>query len=93
LGFDGKAIYPRPKLLFKKKIGGSISTPVFVDDYLITQGYGQELYVFHVEYETLKFTQVGSINIGCIESTPIVWENKIFIGSRDGYFYCIGEKE
>jgi outer membrane protein assembly factor BamB len=93
LGFDGKTIYPRPKLLFKKKIGGSISTPVFVDDYLITQGYGQELYVFHIEYETLKFIQVGSINIGCIESTPIFWENKIFIGSRDGYFYCIGEKD
>jgi hypothetical protein len=93
LGFDSVTVYPRPKLLFKKKIGGSISTPIFVDEYLITQGYGEKLYVFQVDYETMKFKQVASIYIGCIESTPIVWQNRIFIGSRNGYFYCIGEKK
>ncbi len=29
---------------------------------------------------------------GCIESTPAVWKNHIFVGSRDGFFYKIGEK-
>ena len=26
-----------------------------------------------------------------LESTPAVWKGKIFLGSRDGYFYCFGD--
>lgn len=92
-GFDNKTIYPRPKLLFKKNIGGSISTPIFIDDCLIAQGYGGKMYVIKVNIDSLSFSPVDSISIGCIESTPIVWQNKIFVGSRNGYFYCIGEKK
>jgi outer membrane protein assembly factor BamB len=29
---------------------------------------------------------------GTFESTPIVWNNKIYIASRDGYLYCFGLK-
>jgi len=28
---------------------------------------------------------------GCIESTPAVWNGRLYVGSRDGYFYAIGE--
>jgi hypothetical protein len=27
-----------------------------------------------------------------LESTPAVWKGKIFLGSRDGYFYCFGDE-
>jgi outer membrane protein assembly factor BamB len=27
-----------------------------------------------------------------LESTPAVWKGKIYLGSRDGYFYCFGDK-
>ena len=27
-----------------------------------------------------------------LESTPAVWKGKIYLGSRDGYFYCFGSK-
>ncbi|MDJ0665459.1 MAG: PQQ-binding-like beta-propeller repeat protein [Acidimicrobiia bacterium] len=27
---------------------------------------------------------------GCIESTPAVWEGRLYVGSRDGYFYALG---
>ena len=27
---------------------------------------------------------------GCIESTPAVWGGRLFVGSRDGYFYSLG---
>lgn len=27
---------------------------------------------------------------GCIESTPAIWEGRIFVGSRDGYFRAYG---
>jgi outer membrane protein assembly factor BamB len=29
---------------------------------------------------------------GCIESTPAVWGGRLFVGSRDGYFYALGAK-
>lgn len=92
-GFDGTTKYSRPRLLYKKNIGGSISTPIFIDDCLIAQGYGEKLYVIKINYDSLSFSPVDSITIGSIESTPIVWQGKIFIGSRNGYFYCLGEKK
>jgi outer membrane protein assembly factor BamB len=27
---------------------------------------------------------------GCVESTPIVWDGRIYVGSRDGFLYAIG---
>jgi outer membrane protein assembly factor BamB len=27
---------------------------------------------------------------GCIESTPAVWDGRIYVGSRDGFFYALG---
>ncbi len=27
-----------------------------------------------------------------LESTPIVWDGRVYIGARDGYFYCLGER-
>lgn len=32
-------------------------------------------------------------NGNCIESTPGLWDGKLYIGSRDGYFYKVGDKE
>ena len=28
---------------------------------------------------------------GAIESTPAIWKGRIYVGSRDGYFYCLGD--
>jgi outer membrane protein assembly factor BamB len=28
----------------------------------------------------------------CIESTPLIWKGKIFVGVRDGYIYAFGDK-
>ena len=92
-GFDSTKFFPSPKLLFKKYIGGSISTPIFIDNHLITAGYNEMMYVFDINDTTMVFSLVDSLNIGSIESTPIVWQNRIFIGSRNGYFYCLGEKK
>ncbi|HEX2029024.1 MAG TPA: PQQ-binding-like beta-propeller repeat protein [Nitriliruptorales bacterium] len=27
---------------------------------------------------------------GCVESTPAVWRGRIYVGSRDGFFYALG---
>ena len=29
---------------------------------------------------------------GAFESTPVMWNGKVFIGSRDGSLYCLGDK-
>ncbi len=28
---------------------------------------------------------------GCIESTPAVWRGNVYVGSRDGFFYAVGD--
>ncbi len=112
-GPENKNKYSTPVLIWKKNIGGSISTPILVDDYLITAGYNNIIYIFKINYSSVdiqktegvilrkkdgtkvkvsvtevdKFTEGGSY-----ESTPIVWDGRIYIGSRDGNFYCLGQK-
>jgi outer membrane protein assembly factor BamB len=28
---------------------------------------------------------------GCVESTPAVWDGRVYVGSRDGWFYALGD--
>ncbi len=81
--------YPRPKLVFKQKIGTSISTPIIVGNKLIAANY-YGIYLFEFDAQ-LRFKLIAQRE-GKFESTPIVDDRKIFIASRDGYFYCFGEK-
>jgi outer membrane protein assembly factor BamB len=106
-GFDGVTDYPTPVLVAKKNIGGAISTPIIVDDNIIAAGYGATVQVFKIRYDDPKgveltarngakvrvgIGEVASFKAGAFESTPIVWRGRIYIGSRDGYLYCLGEK-
>ena len=89
LGPDSTSLYYPPKLVFKYKLGPSISTPVFVDDKLIVAGYwGIHLFKYDSENNFVLIDKRG----GTFESTPIVWGGKIYIASRDGYLYCFGLK-
>jgi len=89
LGPDSITVYNTPKLVYRKKIGPSISTPIFVDDKLIVAGYwGIHLFKYD-ENNTFELIEKRK---GSFESTPIVWDNKIYIASRDGYLYCLGLK-
>jgi outer membrane protein assembly factor BamB len=87
LGPDSLTYYPCPKLVFKKYIGPSISTPVFVNDKLIAASY-VGIWLFKVD-RTNKFTQLDKYYAG-FEATPVVWNRKIYVASRDGYLYCFG---
>jgi len=90
LGPDSLTIYNTPKLIYKERIGPSISTPIFVDDKLIVAGYwGIRIYKYN---EQNKFELLAKRD-GTFESTPIVWNNKVYIASRDGYLYCLGIKD
>ena len=89
LGPDSTSIYNTPQLMFKYKTGPSISTPIFVDNKLIVAGYwGIHLF----EYDKNNKFGLVQKREGTFESTPIVWDYKIYIASRDGYLYCFGLK-
>ncbi|OFX83844.1 MAG: hypothetical protein A2W99_02820 [Bacteroidetes bacterium GWF2_33_16] len=89
LGPDSIKIYNTPKLVFKDKVGPSISTPIFTENKLIVAGYwGISIY----EYNTENKFQLIDKREGSFESTPIIYQNRIYIASRDGYLYCFGAK-
>jgi outer membrane protein assembly factor BamB len=85
--FDGKTSCPKPELIFKYHIGPSISTPLLVEDYLISAGYNG-LYIFR--FQNGCFQLVKKIS-GVFEATPFVYNQKLYIASRDGYLYCFGD--
>lgn len=106
-GFDGATDYPTPMLVAKQNIGGAISTPIIVDDHIISAGYGAKVQVFRIRYDDpngvelkardgstvrVGIAEVASFKAGAFESTPVVWRGRIYIGCRDGYLYCLGEK-
>jgi outer membrane protein assembly factor BamB len=79
--------YSTPELVFKKYIGPSICTPVIVENKIVAASYsGIGLFSYD---EELNFNHVDSMPCP-FESTPIVYNRKIFIASRNGYFYCLG---
>ncbi len=73
---------------------GSWSSPAIVDGHLIVASNDGLLRNFFIGADErnpqLEWTlEVGN---GNIEATPAVWNGMIYIGSRDGYMYAIGEK-
>ena len=72
----------------------SWSSPVVIDNNLLVGTCGGDLKKYSLpdpENPTLNWSfRLGSGS--CIESTPAVWNGQIFIGTRDGYFYKVGEK-
>jgi len=107
-GPQGQAGLPTPKLVFADDVGGGISTPIMVDDYIIQGGYGARMNVYRIDYQaeggvplkdragnqwSVGVEKVASFSAGSFESTPIVWQGRIYVGSRDGSFYCLGDPD
>lgn len=106
--FQGRPGVPIPKLVFKDDVGGAISTPIMVDDYVIAAAYDAILHVYKIDYDdpegvpladrtgrawTVSVKEVAAFSGGgSYESTPIVWQGRIYIGSRNGSLYCLGDE-
>jgi outer membrane protein assembly factor BamB len=39
----------------------------------------------------VSLKETDTFRAGSFESTPVVWNGRIYIGSRDGYLYCLGK--
>lgn len=90
-GPDNKLEYYSPELVFKYKTGPSIGTPLLIEDKLIAPAYSG-IYLF-LQDETYSYNLLEYRNIGCVESTPIVYNGNVFVSSRNGLLYCMGSKE
>lgn len=89
-GPDGLARYHPPVGVFRDYVGPSISTPVFSRDRLVVAGYnGIRLYAYTDGGEFRLLDRLGIT----VESTPVMNNGRIYIASRNGYLYCLGEED
>jgi outer membrane protein assembly factor BamB len=89
-GPNKKKNYATPELVFKYRIGPSISTPIFTKNTLVAGGY-RGLYLFEYNPKINEFSKMD-YRKGNFEATPVVYNENLFIASRDGYLYCFGDK-
>jgi hypothetical protein len=70
----------------------SWSSPVIVDDTLLAATCGGEIRAYSLadpRAPVLEWTH--QLSESCIESTPAVWKGRLYVGSRDGKFYAVGD--
>ena len=93
-GPDGTTEYPTPRVLFSDSLGGSISTPAIVGDRIVAAGLDKQVHLYEMttEGDETAFAEIALFEAdGPFESTPLVWNERVYIGCRDGYLYCLGE--
>lgn len=77
--------------MWRKNLGHhEWSSPSVIDDHLVVgrcQKNGIEAFALNSDGSSPKSAWVTSAPRGCVESTPAIWKGRIFVGSRDGYFY------
>jgi outer membrane protein assembly factor BamB len=79
---------PQPKVLDEIRLPmGTISTPIFVKDTILI-GYDNGLDLYRITVEG-KLRLLDRIVKKMFDATPIVWDGKAYIASRDGYLYCL----
>ena len=73
--------------------GPTWSSPVVVDDVLLQGDCGGTLHAFDVSKPLVEPPELWSVSLGsCIESTPSVLEGMIWVGTRGGGVYGIGDR-
>lgn len=83
--------YKTAVLLHKEYTGQSISTPLVFKDKVIAAGYeGIRLFSYDINGSV---EIISHLKLGEIEATPVVYKQKVYVASRTGYLYCLGQKE
>ncbi len=88
------------KVLWEKKfpLAGDASfwaSPVVVDNVLIQADCAGKMHAYDVSNPLIDPPELWSVDVPsdahCIETTPVVFEGKIYIGSRNGFLYAFGD--
>jgi outer membrane protein assembly factor BamB len=73
--------------------GPTWSSPVVIDDVLLQGDCDGVLHAYDVSDERRRPRELWSVSLGgCIEATPAVWKGRIFVGTRGGAMYAIGDE-
>jgi hypothetical protein len=82
------------KVRWKLKLPGPTwGSPVVVDNVLLEGDCAGYLNAYDVTNQRRKPRRLWRLKLGgCIESTPAVWQGRIYVGTRGGAMYAIGEK-
>jgi outer membrane protein assembly factor BamB len=73
--------------------GPTWSSPVPIDDVLLQGDCGGTLHAFDISKPLREPPELWSLSLGsCIESTPSVIDGTIWVGTRGGGVYAIGDR-
>jgi hypothetical protein len=73
--------------------GPTWSSPVVVDDVMIQGDCLGDLHAYDVSDERRRPPELWHVALGgCIEASPAVWKGRIYVGTRAGAMYAIGNK-
>ncbi|MBD0283100.1 MAG: PQQ-binding-like beta-propeller repeat protein [Thermoleophilaceae bacterium] len=73
--------------------GPTWSSPVVVDDVLLQGDCDGVLHAYDVSEPARRPRELWDVELGgCIEATPAVWKGMIFVGTRAGAMYAIGDR-
>lgn len=90
LGLDKRTAELRWELALGSKLWQS---PVIVDGVLLQGDCQGQLRAYDVRDTRAAPRLLWNLQLpGCIESTPAVWKGKIYLGTRGGFVYAIGER-
>ena len=81
------------EVLWNRDFGSQTwQSPVVVDDVLVMGDCEGNLAGFDLRDTRREPPQLWSVKLeGCIESTPAVWNGRIFVGARGGKVYAVGD--
>jgi outer membrane protein assembly factor BamB len=91
LGVDknsGRIVWEKP---FTYHAWGS---PVVVESTLIVGDTNGWIHGYDISDPAVDPPESWRVQVpggGAVESTPAVWRGRIYVGSRNGYFYCFGD--
>ncbi|MGZ8593485.1 MAG: outer membrane protein assembly factor BamB family protein [Actinomycetota bacterium] len=73
--------------------GPTWSSPVPVDDVLLQGDCGGTLHAYDISNQRREPPELWSLSLGsCIESTPSILEGTIWVGTRGGGIYAVGDR-
>jgi len=77
----------------KQLSGPTWQSPVVVDGVLIQGDCSGALRAYDLADTRVDPPLLWTVRLGgCIESTPAVWEGRIHVGTRDGFFVTLGDQ-
>lgn len=81
------------EVLWEKDLPGPTwSSPVVVDEVWIQGDCNGTLHAFDVADPRTEPEELWTVELeGCLESTPAVWDGRIYVGARGGKFYAVGD--